>query len=192
MPSFDYDEDFQFACRISQEAFQEVDLSGASQSRSSWDGNVINLKDDRGKGVLSFSSAQFGEYMRSKGRAGTSPRLDGKPLRRDLEPAMPLKVAYGLGGGNQLVSAAEARRMVHFITSLSLVLSLVITVASVAAFVVISFNGGFGLGLLTLIAGIFIAALSHFLTRLANIGLEVLADIASDLRAIRMSSQDRL
>ena len=191
MPSFDYDDDFLTACRLSRQVFPAVDISTASQSRSAWDGSVITIKDEGGKILLSHSSIPFGDYMRSRGRIRTGENLEEKTKKANPYTRYSHSPGFSpLGNSSSLGSAAEARSMVSFITSISLALSWIVAVASIVAFFAISIRIDFGAGAIVLIAGLFVSFTGHFTIRFANIGLEILADIASDLRVIRLRSQD--
>lgn len=77
--------------------------------------------------------------------------------------------------------------MVGFIRGLSYLISFVYFFAGIALAFQVGYLSNVVVGLIVLALALLIAFASHWLIKLAYVGLEILADISEDLRAIRLS-----
>ena len=188
MPSFDHSDDFKKALEVAARDFPEQDLARARQERSGYDGNTIWLRDGEGNIIVSFNSEEFGKQVGKASFESIETTIRSSMLKpsahSDVRGSMNAQPLY-----KEPISSQTARSLLGVVYGVTTAFCWIIVILGLVLAVAATLKGD-GLGMLIgLVFMPVFAALSYFATKLMYVGLEMLADITSDIRAMRERSQ---
>ena len=181
MNQFDQIDDFDYALKLAMAAAPDVNLTSARRENSSWDNQEVRICDRDKRILASFDSAEYLNYC-----ARISSRKTGPTSSGTLPKKLQLATTIDPNTSSIPRSARTARAMIAVVKTLSVSLSILLGTAGLAFLVHFAFIGSFLLGIVAFIGMLILSLINHWTVRLMYIGLEMIADIVEDIRAIRL------
>jgi hypothetical protein len=176
MNPFELIAEFDFALEMAKRKYPDIDYAVASRATSGWNESEIQIRDRYNNEICSFGSSDFLHYMSRVGRS--------RPSRRPMATAG--ASAQSRSSDVAPIAAKNARSMVGIIKGCSYFFAAIVIIAGLVFAIRVGSAQGL-LGLLVFVSTFVSAFIGHWIVKLTCIGLEVLADISEDLRAIRIA-----